>query len=487
MNNVQILLVSLIPIYALVYFLIFSPVLTYCQRYGYAKGVLNTKNFVASPYFGLITYVCGNIGCGKTTCSSGLVNILADIKKEQAFKKIDDIRIIFNNVDFNEIDSLILVAFKELKINNSNLLLNYLLENHNDLRDKLLNKYYDAGLYPVSYISLLRDYIDAYLAILRNNYCYFWNRKFYCYSTKNWAMPYNPDMIDIKNRSLEKDYSILRYTTIFEDEKALTGKVSTEAFAVAREDGGADVFYRLIRHFGKGTIHTIITAQDFGRIVKQERELATGVFYIEKREEHLGYSLKSVFIDFAIDFLERYQIFYLGILNSIGQARLSSINKKIDSLKKYDLVIPDKLNANFEKYSRLSSLKESKIKKILSKLNNAKNKIFADGFISYKGKYFTNPDDVERAESEYSSNVFKEKFIFPLCFCYGSSDTYNFSILHDYLVNESESHLYDDIDFDSQKVPDIDDKNFDMFISSVLDKNKTKLKRKKEVNDEMFV
>ena len=237
------------------------------------------------------------------------------------------------------------------------------------------------------------------------------------------------------------------------------------------------MFYRLIRHFGKGTIHTIITAQDFTRIVKQERELATGVFYIEKREEHLGYSLKSVFIDFAIDFLERYQIFYLGILNSIGQARLSSINKKIESLKNCDLVIPDSLNANFEKYNRLSSLKESKIKKILSVLNNAKNKIFADGFISYKGKYFTNPDDVERSESDYSSNVFKEKFIFPLCFCYGSSDTYNFSILHDYLVNESESHLYDDIDFDSQKVPDIDDKNFEMFISSVLDKNKTKLKR----------
>ena len=183
--------------------------------------------------------------------------------------------------------------------------MNFVLDRFPDVRKEIEDKFYDDGLYPVSYTSLLRDYVDAVIALVRNRYVYFNRRKFYCWTTDTWAMDYEPGMIDLKDRFESRDYRIQRYTTIFEDEKVLSGKVSTNFADVAREDGGGDTFLRLIRQLGKGTVHYISTAQDFARVVKQERELATGVLYIRKRRILEAFDLREVAIDLVQAVLQR--------------------------------------------------------------------------------------------------------------------------------------------------------------------------------------
>lgn len=309
--------ICLCPLYAWALFFALNPVVYWFQRKGKADACVRTEDFLSSSAFGLVTYLCGNIGAGKTTCASAICNMLSKVKKQQAIAMANKVQSIMADVDFNEINDVIGLAFFRHQLTNSDAIMNFLLDNDKVLDSKVEGRFYDNRLYPQSYVSLLRDYIDAELALLRDNYVYFNRRKFYCWENDRWAMDYVPSMIDVKDRYESSDYRIQRYSVIFEDEKILSGKSNLNYKDVASENGGGDEFFRLIRHLGKGTIHYISTAQDFNRVVKQERELATGVFYIRKRTEMPLMSLEEIFVNIAYDFIGRYQVFYLGISESI--------------------------------------------------------------------------------------------------------------------------------------------------------------------------
>ena len=481
----QELLIGLIPVYALFLFLILSPWVFYFERSGSARACLRTRRFIESGSFGLVTYLTGNIGVGKTTCGSGITNTLALIKSDQANVRMEEIRTIFSDIDFNEINSFIQYAFFELHYLNSNALLNYLLDQSEDLRKKIEGQYMNTSLYPVSKVSLFRDYIEAYLASIRNNYVYANRRGFYCWPTNNWAINYLPSMIDVKDRYLDHDYSLLRYSVIFEDEKVLSGKVSTSYRQVADQEGGADTFLRLIRHFGKGTMHYISTSQDFERVVKSERELATGIFQIEKRSERNTVSLSSIFNDILLDLVVRFQFFYLGIAQSYSEAKREKWERRSKQIEELDLDPLPEVEEKIKIYSQQPVLKESKIRSMISSLQFRQKKDFADGFIGYKGLYYTNADDVGKKQSECSSQCFKLEMVFPIAWCYGSIDTYAFSIIHDVLVNESEDNSYSEVDFTSTAIPDFARYGAFSFAEAVLSKKSKRNPSKAEVYDDL--
>lgn len=485
METWKIIVLSLIPLYALVVFLLLSPLISYLERSSYIRNCVHTKHFLASSAFGLVTYVCGNIGAGKTTCCSGIANMFSLIKENQASAKMEEIRNLFPKVDFNLVDGFIEQAFHQFHILNTNSLLSFLLEHDVNLQTEMKHKYVDTRLYPVSKISLLRDYIEADLALLRNNYVYFLRRGFYCWHTDTWAMTYNPRMIDIKDCHSHKDYSILRYSTIFEDEKVLSGKVSTNSNQVSKEDGGGDTFYRLIRHLGKGTLHYIATSQDFGRVVKNERELATGVFYIRKRKELLAVTLKSIGCDILLDLIERWQYLYLLFATVISDYKVRKYSRLVQCWESESSAPVDKWESIIDKNRDRPYLKVSRIRSFICKLKDVKNREFADGFISYRGIYYTCASDVGKAKENAMGQVFDLDLCFPIAWCYGSTDTYAFSIVHDYLVNESESRAYDDVDFSSNKIPEVSDDEFDEFIIGVLSKNKEKMSRMNKCEEAM--
>ena len=145
--------------------------------------------------------------------------------------------------------------------------------------------YVDNYLSYIDGYQMLRDYINAYIALLRNNYVYFVNRKFYSHITHNYARDYDEKLLDIKDAYLSKKYGIDLYSVLFWDEVALSDNKSTNFQAFASNDAGSDAFLRLVRQIGKETLDVVKTVQDVSRIVKAERELLTSVVSVEGRHE----------------------------------------------------------------------------------------------------------------------------------------------------------------------------------------------------------
>jgi len=475
MEQWQINQIKLIPLYALAVVLIIGPFLDYIYRINLAKHCKKTEDFLGSNQFGLVCYICGKQGSGKTTLGSALTNYLTKIKISEAQDKIEEIQYKLNFIDFNDINIMVRACFMEMHLTNVDAIISYIFEN-----DKLQAKfqgYYNNHLWPDSYISLLRDYIDAYLAILRNNYVYFLRRKYYNFVTNNYAMNYMPSMIDIKDRHITKDYSIQRYTTIFEDEKILSGKVSTDYQNIASEDGGGDEFLRLIRHFGRGKINYISTAQDFERIVKQERELATSILYVNDRQELMSFSPKSIAIDMLLDVITRWKKVIDGFIDDSRINRLKQLDKRLQIKTKYESLSP-KEEKQLEELPYRSDLRPSKFRTFISKLKNIQEKYFADSFIRYKVDHYYSDKDVE---SKREST--KIELCSPLAWAYGSTDTYSFSVLSDYLSLESinKSEFYDP---SNNFIPNESDPEFESYIHSLLKKRPKKKKNKLEEQSE---
>ena len=479
MSQLQIILVSLIPLYAIACFFLLSPLVTYFQRRGLASSCVKTERFLSGSIFGLVTYICGNIGAGKTTCGAGICNVLSKIKKEQAYQKIQQVSLILPDLDYNKIDSIISLAFS-LKLTNTDAILQFLLDKDEKIKSYISDNFYDNGLYPLTRVSLLRDYIDAYLAIIRNRYVYFNRRKFYCYVTDTWAMNYTPAMIDLKDRHLTQDWKIQRYSVIFEDEKILSGKVSTNYQEVAYEDGGADSFLRLIRQMGKGTIHYISTAQDFDRIVKQERELATGIFYIQKRKENPIIDLRYFLNEFLLDLLQRWEFCIESFVDYFCSSRLKFWMKRKRILEENSLPI-DEVNSKVEKYSIQFSKKANFLKKKIALLTQQQEKYFADGYLTYQGVYYTSASDVGKSKQDCSSLRLDLKLTFPLRYCYGSTDSYAFSIFNDWLSLESieSSDYYDPAD---HAIPREKDSDVEDYLNSVVKKRTPKSRRRSSLH-----
>lgn len=476
----EIAVIALIPVYAFFLFLVLLPFVSWIQREAYVGMCVRTKRFVSSPSFGLVTYICGNIGVGKTTCGSGICNMLSLIKQEQAASKCEEIRNIFHSLDFSHIDSLILVAFRDEHVLNTNTILSYLLDHDSSVAAAVQGGYYDTHLYPSSKVSLFRDYIEARLAIFRNDYVYFLNRGFFCWPTSTWAMDYDPSMIDVKDRHLDRDYSMLRYSVVFEDEKVLSGKVSTSFAKVAGEDGGGDTFFRLIRHLGRLTLHYISTSQDFGRVVKSERELATGIYYIRKRRELNSVSFRSLGAQFLLDLVRRWQTCVLDLASCLSSYLSSRYYRLLNCFP--DSPKFSEWKDSYVRYSSDPSLRSSRFRKVIAHLDDVVAREFADGFVSYTGTYYTSAGDVGRARDQAVGQVFDLDFVFPLVWCYGSVDTYAFSIVHDYLVNESESAVYDGICFSDSRIPVLSDDGFLRFVEGVVAKNDQKLGRRRRTH-----
>lgn len=459
-----------LPVVSLLLFVSLSPLVSFFQRRSIAKACVRTENFLRSPSFGLVTYICGNIGAGKTTCGSAICNVLSKIKREQANLRAGEIRTVFAGLDFNKVDSVIALAFKS-KFTNTDAVLDFLFRHFPDVRGFVRGKFYDDGLYPVSYTSLLRDYVDSVVALVRNRYVYFNRRKFYCWTTDTWAMNYTPDMIDLKDRYEGSDYRIQRYTVIFEDEKILSGKVSTNYQEVAKEDGGGDTFLRLIRQLGKGTIHYISTAQDFTRVVKSERELATGVLYVRKRTEIPVVDLKSVFLQMAMEAVSRFSGLVDGFVDSVNSSRYGRLDRRVKMCEAVGVPPSPALLAKRAKCSSLRSKSASWSKRVLSRLSVSLARLNADGYIRYKGVYYTCADDVGKPKEECSGAVLDCDLTFPVRYAYGSTDTYAFSVLNDYLSLRSvkSSDWYDPSD---HFIPRENPRDFADYFRGVLSKKK---------------
>lgn len=245
------------------------------------KDMSYTHYFVDNEV-GFITYICGVVGAGKTTLGCGITNFLNETLIDKAIKLIKGFTTIYYDFDFNKAYKIIEESFNG-KIYDANKIAKIILkeDEYKILGNMFYNNYLNSK---IPTFNQLEGFVDACLSLIRFNYVYYYNSGFYSHITGKYAYNFTPDMIEIKDRAINKDYQIFTYSIIFEDEKQLSNKINTNFMQIAKEDGGSDMFLRLIRQLGKGTIYYITTSQEFTRAVKVERDLATSVLYITKRK-----------------------------------------------------------------------------------------------------------------------------------------------------------------------------------------------------------
>jgi len=360
-----------------------------------------SRNSVAELKY--INYICGTVGAGKTTMACGITNMLQDALIERAKRTIKGFATIYYDLDLRPANAIINDLWGKGVINAYKIAIKILTQ---DPYKQFNNTYYSNYMTEkVPFSILLRDYIEAQMSLLRFNYVYYYNGAFYSFITDKMAMPFSPEMIDIKDRAESKDYKILKYSIIFEDEKQLSGKLSTSWQSYAKADGGASDFLRLIRQLGKGTIFYITTSQEFGADEVRERNLATSIIYVLKMKRINPYFIERFFLALA------YQVvMYLFTF-------------------KGDYFARDELERFYYPSNRL--------KKALFAIKQANKRLESKSYLKYSCLKYNSATDVGKRQGIATYGTEQLCLTFPIRYCFGSINTYQFGAVQDYLIGNT--------------------------------------------------
>lgn len=127
--------------------------------------------------------------------------------------------------------------------------------------------------------SLLKQYITAYCALLRNNYTMS-NYRLFNRITKTYNYVFDHDLFNVKNKESRSKFYLPSYCTFVDDEKALSEFKNT-ANAKELDKTGVDIVLRLFRQLRSETNYYISSTQNTSRIALLLRELANTYLSIE--------------------------------------------------------------------------------------------------------------------------------------------------------------------------------------------------------------
>lgn len=360
----------------------------------------DTVDFVANR-LGFVSCFCGQQGAGKSTMASGITNLVTEKLKADAVKTVDRVRTLYPAVDFAKIDAYIGFCFAAGYFNTDYIILN-LFAADSAVAGIFGPGFVDDGINCVSNLENFRDYIDAFIAVNRANYTYFVNRQFYSRITLNYAMPLDYDSISIKDRYLKRDYSLYRYSCLFQDEMLLKGGANSFWESEAAEDTGISDFFRLIRHIGKKSMYFVGTSQDFNRLIKARRELFNNIFEIyghtEVNTTPVRYWLLSC-VEAVVKYLYRFA----------------------------------KESVTAQSRARFVGRHDKGFRALLHKIELKRKKLEARWFVYYDGIMYSDPDDYLKTPDKCSHPAALFRLYFPLPYVYGCLNTYEFSSVHDVL------------------------------------------------------
>ncbi len=346
----------------------------------------NSNTFILSNF-------CGAPRIGKTTCMSGVANILADSMYDKIMNAIEDVPIIFNDIDFNKLDPIIKEDY-EARVPPS-ITTKRLCKEIPEFQ-----KGYNDGFSIVPGSSLVRQYVDAIEAKIRNNYVYALRSDFVRESDGVRAMPFERKMLAIRERHKHKDYNIKRYSVIVLDEKNnYGGERSTDSKKVANKNDGTTLFMATIGHNGHETIFMLSASQEFTREVKEHRALATAICYIRKAQEFDAHKIKKRWLFFKRDKLVRKR---------------------------------DKHSKNFE----FDLKKIDPIKKKIFKVKQKIKYLRAQNYIRYTIDLYHFEKDLGKDVNQ-CQNAQRLNLTFKIRQCYGCISRYSFDFLQDKLEEES--------------------------------------------------
>lgn len=375
-------------------FLFVLYILIQCQR-DYLKVMKCVKmtestSILVDKYLSWINLIEAQVGGGKTSFLAGISQFEAYNLKNKAESFVKWIQVIIPDVDYSTLDQYIESAYAGLR--NVNKIYTFLLT-YDWIKDAFDGVYYDHVQHTPKY-SLLKDYITAKCALMRNQYI---GANFSVFNriTGNFNFEYSYSMLDIKEEEVQKNYILPKYSVIMFDEALLSLYKNTTSNSIAG-DTGQDTAERLIRHLGKELVRIYSSGQKIKRMLKLIRELGTCFILIREHEV-------------------------------VGQLKtLDSIYKFIENHYR------NKLDNKPELY-----LTENKIKNKVSQIFDKRKKLFARSYLKYTLQIYYDEEDMGKEIEHCQAKSEIKEFYFPLTWCWGTYNTTEFSYIDDFLSDLS--------------------------------------------------
>lgn len=367
-----------------------------------------------------LVYITGQIRSGKSTFLAAYSNIRTKDLRRKALSRIE-----FTCLAFPE--APLASAEKEIRrFYGEGIIDSWRIARSLCRKGKPLNRFVRQGYdnriaaKPSPFIEILSNYVDARLALIRDNYVYYYAKAFHSRVTDNDAMDYDPRMLNIKDSALNEatkgddvsgDYHIMPYTLIAEDEKKVSGKDATLYQRLVAADTGSDTFLRLIGHMGQESIYYATTNQSFGDDFKRERDLATEILFMEK-----SVAINPRFMTMAL----------LKLLEKPFRLIMAHRKKRLPEWQLtpfMDLSVP---------------------RSALSKIRSWEKRCASKGYVRYRGVIYHNPADFGKKIQDATFATERMDVVVPITYAYGSIETYQFHSVQRQLIAHSRWTLRDE-------------------------------------------
>ena len=374
------------------------------------------------------------VGGGKTSLMSGLSHYETLIHQRKASSYQEFVQIILPSIDYQYLNERIQELYGKEK---RPLKVYELLWKETDVKEAFSGVYSDH-VSEIPKAAILKNYVEATCALLRNHYIGA-NYSIYNRITQNYSFAFDYEQLEIKEESIQKNYLLPKYCTIFEDEALISIYKNTNSNSVVG-DTGQDLSQRLIRHLGKETVRIYSSAQNISRISKLLRELFTSFINIEEMEIVGQLTLKDRILEFR----------EARLRNKLNSEKLLFPNK-----------VKDKVNRLFDK----------------------RKKLFASNYLKYKVTLYSSMEDLGKEPDKCMSSVKCFDLYFPLTWCFGVYDPTEFKFIDEFLASISNKT---DLDLKVAKAS-LSDLEKENRAKAILKKVETKSNEKERKDDRRYV
>jgi len=375
-----------------------------------------------------IIYINGAVRSGKTTLMAAIINVKSKWLARKAKDRVEFTCLACPKVPFDAIEGILKADYDAGCIDSAAEAAK-LCSPGMPMHDYVRSSYSNQVSKSISFITMMKGYVDARWALYRDNYVYYYAKAFTSQINGKAAMDYDPSMLCIKDKERESeeekvdpktgevkqerksDYHIMEYTIIGEDEKQLSGKDNSQWASYAKADTGSADFLRLIGQIGEETILYVTTNQVWGSDVNRERNLATDILYVTNSWAINPYYMQMFFLK-LFEFPFRLSIWIRG---------------------------------RHGKDRRMSPLQEtSRSRSVLSVIMRHKKHWSSRGFIVFAPLTYHNANDVGKSPKNAISGVDTNRLTLPLKYCRGSIDTFQFHAIQERLMAHTKWTMRDE-------------------------------------------
>lgn len=394
----------------------------------FRKNILQDKfnqTRVIIPTLGHTLAVNGNKGKGKTTTCAGVVLVLSEYLYAEMDSRMNDIRLSLPAINFNKLEKLFDEKYQLFydKEFGESITIDYILLS---LDTEKLTNFYTDFLSLKNKRDMIIDYFMNYWVKNYRGVELYSSGFIFNFVSGKLSKRLDPTSCQIRNVRAARNYQGGFYTIKFNDEKSIQAGNEKSNDKELRNSGVRD-YLALKRHEGKATCFDISPAQIAVDVnVQERRQNDVNIDIFDRCDSLADFKLTRKFLNVILKIA--YVPIWIGL-------RFKAIFKRLDF---------DELKDEFSKKTGIYRNFESFIDKFCKLLKR-------QGYIRVRCKAYYKADDVGKKNPELYD---KYIFYFPIYYCYGVVDTYEyapvmkeFSKMNENAINEEISQFDDKAKF----------------------------------------